>query len=121
MLKVDIEAAEIPLLLETPAPILQRFQQITVEFHDFRDERLGPDVARAKQRLRDLGFRELRFTLNNEDVLFINERFFGSTTRMARLSLLLRYRIMRGMSRRIHRRVFGREPADRVPGPPRSA
>jgi len=117
LLKIDIEAAEIALLLDTPAAILQRFQQITVEFHDFRDRSLGPDVRRAKERLRGLGFRELRFTLNNEDVLFVNERFFDTTKHMAQLGLLLRYRIIRGVLRRMHRRLLGREPADYVPRP----
>jgi FkbM family methyltransferase len=116
LLKIDIEAAEIPLLLDTPAAVLQRFQQITVEFHDFLDERLGPDVELAKQRLRALAFHELRFTLNNEDILYINERFFDAG-HMARLALLLRYRIIRGILRRMHRGLLGGEPADRVPAP----
>jgi FkbM family methyltransferase len=120
LLKVDIEAAEIPMFRDASPSALARFQQIAVEFHDFRDEHLAPDVERIKERLRELGFHELRFTLNNEDVLFINERFLRSS-RLARLALILRYRIVRGITRRLHRRLRGGEPADTLPAPYRAA
>ena len=77
LVKVDIEGAELPMLLETPEAILRRLEQISVEFHDFRRAELKPFVDRARQRLRALGFDELRVTLDNQDVLFINGRFFG--------------------------------------------
>lgn len=74
LLKVDIEGAELDMLLEAAAGTLQGIDQITVEFHDFWYPELGPRTELAKRRLRDLGFHMIRFTPNNKDVLFINER-----------------------------------------------
>jgi FkbM family methyltransferase len=72
LLKVDIEGAELDMLLDSPAELLQRFEQITVEFHDYWYPELRERTERAKARLRSLGFHMIRFTPNNKDVLFIN-------------------------------------------------
>jgi FkbM family methyltransferase len=74
LLKVDTEGAELDMLLNTPAELLERFDQITVEFHDYWYPELAERTEQVKARLRGLGFHMIRFTPNNIDVLFINER-----------------------------------------------
>ena len=121
LLKVDIEAAEIPLLLDTPAPILQRFHQITVEFHDFRDDpasaRRGALVAEAS---RSGVPRELRFTFEQRRRSLRQREFFGVDDAPGASLCFVRYRIMRGCRAGSTGTRFGREPADRVPGPSKS-
>lgn len=76
LLKMDIEGAEVELLLESPAHVLQRFGQITVEFHC--DPMFGfggrAQVVRALARMRSLGFEYLCFDARLMDVLFVNYR-----------------------------------------------
>jgi FkbM family methyltransferase len=74
LLKVDIEGAELDLILNSPQELLQRCDQLTIEFHDFWYPELGERTEQAKARLRSLGFHMIRFTPNNKDVLFINSR-----------------------------------------------
>lgn len=74
LLKLDIEGAELDLLLESPPDLLQRCDQITVEFHDYWYPELAERTERAKARLRSLGFHMIRFTPNNKDVLFVNRQ-----------------------------------------------
>jgi FkbM family methyltransferase len=74
LLKLDIEGAELDLLLKSPAEVLQRCDQITVEFHDYWYPELSERTEQAKARLQSLGFYMIRFTPNNKDVLFINSR-----------------------------------------------
>jgi len=76
LLKVDIEGAEVEILLESPPHVLQRFGQITVEFHC--DPMFGfggrAQVTRALARMRSLGFECLCFDARLMDVLFVNHR-----------------------------------------------
>jgi FkbM family methyltransferase len=74
LLKVDIEGAELDMIMETSADTLRSVDQITVEFHDFWYPELRDRTEEAKQRLMDIGFHMIRFTPNNKDVLFINKR-----------------------------------------------
>jgi FkbM family methyltransferase len=74
LLKLDIEGAELDLLLQSPEELLLRCDQITVEFHDYWYRELAERTEQAKARLRSLGFDVIRFTPNNKDVLFINSR-----------------------------------------------
>lgn len=74
LLKLDIEGAELDLLLKTPGEILQRCDQITIEFHDFWYPELRSRTEEVKTRLKSLGFHMIRFTPNNKDVLFVNAR-----------------------------------------------
>jgi FkbM family methyltransferase len=74
LLKVDTEGAELDMLLSASDEVLQRFDQITVEFHDYWYPELAQRTEQVKARLRGLGFHMIRFTPNNIDVLFINER-----------------------------------------------
>lgn len=75
MLKVDVEGAEIALFGSAPDDLLREIGQITVEFHDFVAEaNLGSEVKRTIERLAELGFSALVFSLpgSHGDVLFLN-------------------------------------------------
>lgn len=75
LLKIDIEGAEIALFNSTEDKILKNTEQITVEFHDFKDKSLLKDVRPIIARMESLGFYRKNFSRNNGDVLFINEKF----------------------------------------------
>lgn len=72
LLKMDIEGAELDVLLNSPVDVLRRCAQITVEFHDYWYPELRGRTEQAKTRLVQAGFEMIRFTPNNKDVLFIN-------------------------------------------------
>ena len=58
--------------------MLQGFDQVSVEFHDFIDTlKIGPDVAAIKRRMQRLGFGCIVYCLPNKDVLFVNLRAKG--------------------------------------------
>jgi FkbM family methyltransferase len=103
LLKADIEGAEVDMFENTPDELLQRVEQITVEFHDFMDPALGPGVARVRQRLGHLGFHEVDFSRNRMDVLYVNMRLHPLGV-LAKLNLAeTKYR--RGVSRILGRLV----------------
>lgn|GEM_PF-395186 len=90
LLKIDIEGAEIGLLLGISDRVLDRIDQITVEFHDFiPGYEAGEAIERILQRLRDAGFLVLAVSKpygNHLDVLALHERRMGLGLR-ARLHL----------------------------------
>jgi FkbM family methyltransferase len=74
ILKLDIEGAEFDLIASTPNQILQRINQITVEFHDFKPAFRGRGLfENARARLQSIGFDccNLAFRTHG-DVLFLN-------------------------------------------------
>lgn len=74
--KVDIEGAEIEMLLGASKQTLLKMQQITIEFHDFLDPALVPYVQSVMRRLcHELKFRRIRLSRGNQDVLLLNPRF----------------------------------------------
>jgi FkbM family methyltransferase len=77
LVKVDIEGGEVSMFEEAPDALLGRVAQFTVEFHDFIWPELSLRVKRIKSRLRSLGFRVINFSLDNTDVLFLNEKLLG--------------------------------------------
>jgi FkbM family methyltransferase len=86
ILKLDVEGAEFDLIASTPDQILQRINQITVEFHDFKPAFRGRGLfENARVRLQAIGFDccNLAFRTHG-DVLFLNR---------ARLRLIPRQRI----------------------------
>jgi FkbM family methyltransferase len=106
LLKADIEGAEVDMFDHTPDELLQRVDQLTIEFHDFMDSALGPGVTRVRQQLRRLGFHELDFSRNRMDVLYVNMRSHPISS-LAKLDLIAtKYR--RGLSR-ILGRVAGKQ------------
>jgi phenylalanyl-tRNA synthetase alpha subunit len=75
LVKVDIEGAEIDVLLRSHEATLRCFDQISVEFHDFAMASIsGANVEEVKARLQALGFDSVSFSRRNTDVLFLNRR-----------------------------------------------
>jgi FkbM family methyltransferase len=75
LVKLDIEGAEFGVFDTASDDLLREIGQITVEFHDFLDPKLTPDVAAVVSRLESLGFAALRFTrYYHGDMLFLNRR-----------------------------------------------
>lgn len=72
LVKVDIEGAELDMLLTADDDALLSVRQFTVEFHDFWYSSLAERTEAAKSRLLSLGFWMLRSGPNNKDVLFIH-------------------------------------------------
>ncbi|MEP4377890.1 MAG: FkbM family methyltransferase [Alphaproteobacteria bacterium] len=104
LLKVDIEGAEFALFDSAPDALLQRLVQITIEFHDFKNAALTPDVDRVKARMRALDFICLTFSGNNTDVLFVNRRYLHVGA-VARAYMLALYKYGRGIGRQIAGRL----------------
>ncbi|WP_394729439.1 FkbM family methyltransferase [Altererythrobacter sp. GH1-8] len=75
LLKLDIEGAEYEVLMQEPGEVLSCCKQISVEFHP-HDARDAEDVSRircAADRLRGLGFTELKCSYRGYgDILFVN-------------------------------------------------
>lgn len=77
LLKIDVEGAELGILNNLSFNILDKIDQMTVEFHDFLDPSLLPAVENAIKRLESLGFLCINFDKpKHEDVMFINKKLF---------------------------------------------
>lgn len=72
LLKMDIEGAEIDMFDACDDKLLLGIEQITVEFHQFMNPRLIPEVRRITNRLQLLGFFGMDFSRDRYDVLFVN-------------------------------------------------
>ncbi len=106
--KMDVEGAELDILLNEPAETLCRIKQLSVEFHDFIDAASLPRIRQAIARLEELGFCVLRFSLfTYGDVLFLNRRYVQLGA-LKKAWWIFRYKIWRGVARRT-RRTFNRE------------
>lgn len=92
LLKVDIEGAELAMLLQTSEVVLKNCDQISVEFHDFLDRSQIDDIRKAISRLRSLGFDSFRCSiLNRSDILFVHKRM----RRHRGAALIIRSQIIR--------------------------
>jgi hypothetical protein len=76
LMKVDMEGSEVELLETLPNDILDRIDQMTVAFHDFKPEfDLTARVRAALNRLTGLGWLPIVFSRrDNSDVLLINQK-----------------------------------------------
>jgi FkbM family methyltransferase len=102
VLKVDIEGAEIEMLDGTSDAVLATIAQISVEYHDFADPSLAPQVAATHSRLVGLGFWSLAFSRGNQDVLYVNSAKLPVSP-AERLWITSRYRNLRGLRRMLDR------------------
>ena len=75
--------------------------QITVEFHDFIYRDLREPVLQIRNRMADIGFWVVPFSLDNSDVLFINRKAGVSTAEITYLRNIVRYG--KGLQRRLNR------------------
>jgi FkbM family methyltransferase len=75
LLKLDIEGAEIGVILKSSDELLQACDQLTIEFHDMIGYTPVEQVKQAIDRLERLGFRACRQTYNGHgDMLFVNTK-----------------------------------------------
>jgi FkbM family methyltransferase len=107
LLKVDIEGAEVSMFDCTSDSELANIEQISVEFHVFKDPGLAPAVNRIRTRMRALGFYDIDFSLCQMDVLFINLRHFALTYNHRLWCHVVKY--CRGARRILSRRLGQRE------------
>lgn len=78
LIKLDIEGAEFDFFAAASDEALARVGQWSVEFHDFLDPTLAPEVAEVIRRLEGLGFEAIVMTRRGHgDVLFLNRAHLG--------------------------------------------
>jgi FkbM family methyltransferase len=61
LLKIDIEGSEIPMLLNAPAEVINRIDQMTVEFHNLVGLCTTEQVMQVVRKLQQAGFDAIRF------------------------------------------------------------
>jgi FkbM family methyltransferase len=108
LMKVDIEGSEVELLETLPNDILDRIDQMTVAFHDFKPEfDLTGKVRAALNRLIGLGWLPIMFSRrDNSGVLLINQNKLDlSWLQFAYLNYAARY--VDGFLRVVGRRLPG--------------
>lgn len=74
LLKCDIEGQEIPMILGASSQLLKRIHQITIEFHDFCEISSTSEVSEAIHKLKAHKFQGARFSRNNTNWCFLNDR-----------------------------------------------
>lgn len=101
LLKFDIEGAEIDVFNSCSDAELQSATQITVEFHDFIYSEQAPAVSSIRERMSDIGFWVLPFSMDNTDVLFLNKASGIGAAEITYLRSIARFG--KGIARRIRR------------------
>lgn len=114
LVKVDIEGAELDMLLTASDETLLSVRQFTVEFHDFWYPELAEGTERAKQRLTALGFWSYRAGPNNKDVLFVHPDHVPNLPARAYIALMrwpwFAGRVLRELRRRLKVRLTSPTP-----------
>lgn len=104
LLKLDIEGAEIQVLKSLKGEwIAKKIIQITVEFHEFLDQTMIPEIEEIIEKLKSFGFYYLPFSRTYGDVLFVNSNFI----KLSSINLLNTFAIkyIRGVPRLITRKL----------------
>ena len=99
LIKMDIEGAELDVLEQVPAGLLERVRQLTIEFHQFVYPESRVRVEAVKKRFSNLGFWVVDFSRTNYDVLFVHPA--ASLSLLVRASVLFEkyhLRFTRGLS-----------------------
>jgi len=103
LLKLDIEGAEVPVLMSLEPQFLARIVQITVEFHDFVDSAEAGRIRQVIQRLRRLGFLVFKFSWHDySDVLLVNAAY-PQLNKFYLLTAVWAYKYLRGCRRILER------------------
>lgn len=101
LLKLDIEGAELDVLDRVSDEMLSRIGQITVEFHDFRNQDDIPRIKKIFRRLEDAGFHGIRFSFHTwGDCLFINKKLVNLSL-LDRMNLWLLGKWVPGVKRKL--------------------
>lgn len=104
LLKLDIEGSEIEVLDQADPALLRRFDQITVEFHDFCDMTPEATVRATIARVCDAGFHAFYFdrhVYRHVDVLFVNRARMGKARVLIETAKFWLPRTLRSLGRRI--------------------
>lgn len=99
LIKFDIEGSEIEVFASCTDEQILNWKQITIEFHDFIFPELSGEVFKIRERLRGIGFQEIRFSLDNTDVVYLNTKYFRTFTPMIFVSIIC-FKYFRGFKRR---------------------
>jgi FkbM family methyltransferase len=76
LLKLDIEGAELLFFNTISSDFLSNhISQITVEFHEFLDPKVIPNIKETIKKMKNAGFYYKVFSRTYGDVLFINKKF----------------------------------------------
>ncbi len=78
LIKIDVEGAEIEILMTVSGELIKRIPQIVVEFHDFKEGAgiSSKMVFKVYERMRELDFNVFVMSYwTNGDVLFVNKRY----------------------------------------------
>jgi FkbM family methyltransferase len=73
LVKLDVEGAEVPVLLETPDEVLRKISQFTIEYHDFLGYITPEQINQTMARMKQLGFSICVLSRHKQDVLMINQ------------------------------------------------
>lgn len=103
LIKFDIEGSEIAVFSNCSDKEILNWKQITIEFHDFIFPELRKDVSKIQDRLKKLGFQEIKFSLDNTDVVYLNKNYFRISFPSILLTLLI-FKYLRGI-KRMYRRI----------------
>lgn len=104
LLKLDVEGAEIDILIELSAEFLSNIGQITVEFHDFIQKSEVPRIRKVIEKLINNGFFFFQISRQDyADVLFVNSNIYRLTKFDVLKIYLIKY--YRGLCRKIHRLI----------------
>jgi len=107
LIKFDIESSEIDVLKTMSKQELDLFKQITIEFHDFIFKDLANSVEEVKARLKSIEFREIKFSIDNTDVVYIHEDI--KLYKLALLNTLIVFKYGRGIKRMLRRLLLERK------------
>ena len=99
LIKFDIEGSEVEVFSSCSDEEIRNWKQITIEFHDFIFPELRQVVSGIQERLKGLGFYQIRFSLDNTDVVYLNKRFFRISFPSILFTLLI-FKYLRGIKRR---------------------
>ena len=89
LLKLDIEGAEIGVLLKASEDFLRKKKQICVEFHESHHPEDLPEVLKVIERLKGLDFYVCKFShYDHGDVFFINKKIIKISA-VTKIKLLL--------------------------------
>lgn len=90
-MKMDIDGAEIEVLLNRVDNTLKKTGMRTVEFYYFLDSNLKTKVHSIHEKMRVLGFHSINWSLDNSDVLYVNKGAHQLTFMQKLYLLLLKY------------------------------
>ena len=107
LVKIDIEGSEVQLFATCSDAEILKWKQITIEFHDFIFPEISHEVHFIRKRLRRLGFIEIKFSLDNTDILYLNQNYI-KLNKFSLARIKFRFKYMTGLKRLIVRNFYSK-------------